>query len=59
MEGGDKAGYPIRKTNHYRGPLKLAIQEASVCQFGKGNVMLKFLAHFTRDNSLSQTFLAQ
>ena len=40
-------------------PLKDAIQGASVSQLGKGRPVLKFLAHFKRHNSLSQTFLAE
>jgi hypothetical protein len=51
--------FPLRTTNPYQGPLKFAIHLASVCQLGKGAVMLKFLAHLTRHNSLSQTFLAE
>ena len=43
----------------FQGPLKFAIHGDSLCQFGNGAVKLKFLAHFNRHNSLSQTFLAE
>ncbi len=49
----------LEKTAPFQGPLKFAIQGASVCQLGKGVVKLKFLAHFNRHNSFSQTFLAE
>jgi hypothetical protein len=53
------SGLPLRKSKSFQGPLKFAIQGASVCQLGKGAVTSKFLAHFTHHNSFSQTFLAE